>query len=321
MVQPPRRKLPRVRGNRIQFAVVREDADVEAAVVARRPAGRALLIASGGCTALTLAGRFEDLDLVLLDPNEAQLAHVEAKIAALGDDVRRFNVGDDDPAGLSECGNFESLFRGLRGFLHDLVLPRDGWVRFFDEGGEPTFLENPYWPVAFELFFADPLLNTMFGPDATQHAPPGSYPGYFRELFERGLRRPDVRDNRFLHHVLLGCYLPRAMPEFLVRPPRRPRFDLRQGFLPDVEDLDTFDVVGLSNILDWMAPAKVSELVELLCDRLRPGATVVWRQLNNDRDVEALFGDRVTFDRPLADRLHAADRSLFYSSLHIGVRA
>ena len=109
-------------------------------------------------------------------------------------------------------------------FGDHFVLPREAWLRLF--GDEPSAFDiaelraaftNAYWPVGFQLFFSDALLNTMFGPDATQHAVPGSYPGYFQGLIERGLLRDDARNNPFLQHIFLGHYMDReaCVPPFL----------------------------------------------------------------------------------------------------------
>ena len=72
---------------------------MEEAVLRSAHAKRVLLIASGGCTALSLVSRLPDLEIALVDPNSAQLDHVRAKIAALAEpiDLRRFNAGDRDP--------------------------------------------------------------------------------------------------------------------------------------------------------------------------------------------------------------------------------
>ena len=321
-----------MRDNPLQFAVVREDPLLEAEVVRRLGCGRVLLVASGGCMALSLQVLFPDLDLTLVDPNPAQLAHVRAKLDALerlGVAQRgpAFNVGTDDPQGLSERGNFESLFRGLRQLLHDLVLPREDMLAMFQdastlEEGRLVLKESPYWPAAFRMFFCDPFLEAMFGPDATQHATPGSYPAYFQALFESGLAAPGAADNPFLHHVLLGHYLdrPNCLPPFLASPAPRWRLHLVEGLIRDLSDLGSYDLVSLSNIFDWMAPADVSKLVGHLCRDVRPGAAVVYRQLNNQRDLEAVFGEQFRFDGSLGKQLHAADRSLFYSSVHVGIR-
>lgn len=172
----------------LQFAVVREDPRVELDALAASvaPTPRVLLIGSAGCTALALHQERPDAKLTLLDPNPAQHAHVEQKVRALvdGAPLATFNVGDDDPDGLSERGNFEALFRQLRGFLHEFVAPR-AVIDAAAQGDSASFAKlvgSPYWPVAFELFFSDALLVAMFGPAAVQHAVPRSYPAYNRVL-------------------------------------------------------------------------------------------------------------------------------------------
>ena len=330
--------------NRLQFAVTREDPNVELAVLSRFPRSRLLLIASGGCTALTLRALLPDAHITLVDANPEQLQHVDRKLAALrelrgADLLRAFGVGEAGRASeLTEGGNFEGLFRGLRQFTHDFVLPREAWLRLF--GDEPSafdiaelraaFFTNAYWPVGFQLFFSDALLNTMFGPDATQHAVPGSYPGYFQGLIERGLLRDDARNNPFLQHIFLGHYMDReaCVPPFLkpsslhTGAPESARGQLASfaGFVEDLPNLHEHDFVNLSNILDWTAPEGVARLCTRLADRLAPGSVVLWRQLNHQRDIEACFGGRFTFDPDFGAELQRSDRSLFYSSIHVGVR-
>ena len=318
--------------NPIQFAVVREDPLTEFAVLDRYPRQRLLLIASGGCTALSLLSQRPSLQITVLDPNLAQLDLLQRKIEALAisdraERLRCFNVGDDDRSGLSECGNFESLFRGLRAFIFEFVLPQGAMLRLFTERGalaEATtqLFEHPYWPVAFDLFFSDPLLNTMFGPDATQHADPNSYPTYFQQLFERGLTQPEAMDNPFLHHVFLGHYLdrPNCLPPFLMQAAPYHPLEVHHGFIDESVDLVAFDLIGLSNIMDWMAPEMVEALMQKILRETRPDTVVMWRQLNNMRDIADLLKPEYCFDPTWERTLWERDRSLFYTSLHIGVR-
>lgn len=322
----------RMRGNKIQFAVVREDPALPATLVDRFAARRVLLIGSGGCTGLTLRCLHPDLKITLLDPNPAQLALIERKASALGappGSRRRalFNIDDDRADGLSQCGNFESLFRGLRGFLNEFIATDAEILHWFTGTATPielaaAALQDPYWPVAFELFLHAALLNTMFGPDATQHAQPGTYPRYFRERFERGLARADARDNYFLHHMLLGRYLDResSLPIHLARSTAGGPLELRCGLVQDCADLATFDLVDLSNIMDWMAPAAIATLADALT-QMHPGAAIVYRQLNNRADRQAAFGGAFRFDPDLGHALLARDRSLFYESIHVGIRS
>ncbi|MGH7295555.1 MAG: DUF3419 family protein, partial [Polyangiaceae bacterium] len=176
--------------NSVQFAVVREDPLVEAALLERldRPR-RALLIASGGCTAFSLRALRPELEITLLDANAAQLDLVRRKAEALravgaAERRRLFDVGDRAAGGLVSCGNFESLFRSFRDLVLDLVVPYDDLRRAFEDGtigalAEERIFPSRFWRAAFDAHFCDALLDAIFGPAATQHAPKGSYPGYF----------------------------------------------------------------------------------------------------------------------------------------------
>ena len=166
------------------------------------------------------------------------------------------------------------------------------------------------------------MLNAMFGPDATQHAEPGSYPTYFRRVFEDGLTREGAGDNPFLHHVFLGHYLDRegCLPHFLTVPAPEYRFSFRDGTIDAAVDLSAYGFIDLSNIFDWMGPSEVGSLFDKICAESGPGTVVMWRQLNNTRNLEERLRGDFAFDARWQQRLHALDRSLFYSSVHVGVR-
>jgi S-adenosylmethionine-diacylglycerol 3-amino-3-carboxypropyl transferase len=341
-----------MRAPELKFAVVREDPDLEDVVLLRVTRGRtdprALIVASGGCTALTLLGRRPGLALTAFDLNPAQLAHVQDKAAAVArGELRRLNVGDADPAGLNQRGEFEKLFRTLRAFLTEFVVPPDELARFFDPEQDSasrrarveTWAQSRYFPVAFSLAFHDHLLHAMFGPAATQHAEPGSYPGYFQDVFLRGLRREDAHRNYFLQHVLLGQYLPGCEPDYLrprgVSPAPRPverslrlavpldSLRLVEGSLLDVlavPELAAQDLYSLSNIFDWSEDALVAQWVEALKRAAPPGSAVLMRQLNNRRDLRRFFAPEFVFDDALGDELWRRDRSLFYGRIEVGFR-
>lgn len=317
----------------VQFAIVREDPATEEAIL-RDDDREMLMVASAGCTALALAARHPSLTLTLFDMNPRQLALVQEKasaLAALGDDAeraRRFGVDDPDPESLSGRGNFEALFRGLGAFLDELVIDRAARRQAFLDaaGGGPlpiadVISAHRFWPVAFDLFFADPLLHEMFGPAATQHAA-GSYARYFQRAVEAGMRRADAGTNPWLAHVLVGCFLASALPPLLLdpRPPAEDQLVLIEGTLDVVGDLGRFDVIQLSNIFDWTAPAEVQRLCARLGDEMKPGARVVIRQLNSCMTLPAWLGERFTIDAERDAALLAADRSLFYDRLLVAER-
>lgn len=316
-----------MRRNPLQFAIVREDPEVELALLPK-DAGAALLVASGGCTALAVGALRPDVDLTLVDPNPAQLALVREKLAALrahppgsAARARAFGVGVDDPSSLAQRGNFEALFRAQRAFLDALSLPHDARRRVLLDGDDvDAMIGDPYWPVSFEMFFCDPLLETMFGPAATQHAVRGSYPGYFRAAYERGLRRPDRATNPFLHHLLLGFWVESALPTYVQAPapPRDPA--LLQATLLEAPRFDRFDLISLSNVLDWSDVREIEALSRRLVDECRPGTVVVARQLNNAAPIEEGLSPAFRFDHARAADLHARDRSLFYERLLVAVK-
>lgn len=318
-----------MRDNPIQFAVVREDPEIEAALVRAAGARSALLIGSGGCTALSLRALFPELALTLVDPNPAQLDLIARKAAALAEGApkERFNIGDDSPDGLNACGNFESLFRGLRAFIQEFVLPASELEDLLTDPvrlrqAPERLFSHRYWKTAFDLYFADSLLNTMFGSEATRYAEPGSYPAYFRGVFENGLIRPGAEENYFLHHAFLGRYIdkPGCLPLYLARRPHPARFETIAGRIEAVDDFGRFDLIALSNIFDWTDRGDVAAIAARIKREARSGATIVFRQLNNVTDFAALFKPELRFDGAMAARLHDADRSLFYSALCIGTK-
>ncbi|WP_338864438.1 DUF3419 family protein [Myxococcus stipitatus] len=313
---------------RLKFAVVREDPRLEQFLIERTQARSLLTVASGGCTLLTLAHENPSVELVGFDFNPRQLDHVREKAASLGTAApEHFNLRAATPTGLNQRGEFEGLFRTLRHFIEEFVAPSHQLQAFFEPTTSPSerntlrtsWFASAYWPVAFQLAFADGLLHAMFGPAATQHAAPGSYPGYFQATFERGLRREDAHRNPYLQHILLGAYRPEDGPSYLRATSPRP-FQLIQGSLPDVPGLGRFDVISLSNIFDWSDDTLVAEWAALLSREARPGCAVLLRQLNNQRDLRRFFSPAFEFDDALGTRLQAQDRSLFYERIEVGFR-
>jgi S-adenosylmethionine-diacylglycerol 3-amino-3-carboxypropyl transferase len=311
---------------RIKFAVVREDPDVEHALCLHTKAERVLVVASGGCTALTLKYRVPGVAVTAFDLSDAQLAHVgDKRLAVARGDLRALGVGDDSPESLNQRGEFESLFRTLRRFLEEMVTARGSIARYFHPDTPAVdrralvegWRSSRYWPVTFSLAFHDALLNTMFGPAATQHAEPGSYPRYFQRAFERGLLRDDGAANPFLAHVLLGTYLPGHPPDY-VHAGRLLDVELVPGQLPDVAGLGRYDLVSLSNVFDWSDDTLVARWGQSL-RALRPGAAIVIRQLNNRREVAQLLPG-FEWDAALGQDLLSRDRSLFYERILVGFR-
>ena len=115
-----------MRDNPVQFAVVREDPNTELRTLLGKHPKRILSIGSGGCTALALSQTYPDTEIILVEPNEAQIALIQQKAHALENLQKtekraRFNIAPsewipetfispDRAPGLNNSGNFESLF-------------------------------------------------------------------------------------------------------------------------------------------------------------------------------------------------------------------
>jgi len=317
--------------NLVQFAVVREDPECELRVVRSVGARRALLIGSGGCTAFALRSRHPEIELVLVEPNPAQRELMGRKIEALGTLRGRalfdaFDVGEralDAQLGWTQCGNFEALFRSLRRFLNEFVAAPSEIRDYFESPRAEVataWFASRYWKAAFAMHFCDALLEAMFTKAATQHALPGSYPAYFQAAFERGLLRADAKDNYFLHHVLLGHYRARALPTYLTTPPELRGIEFRSCRIEEVEDFSEFDLIHLSNVMDWMEDDAIETLFGRLRRTTRSGATVVWRQLNNNAALHSRLGHEFHFESALESELLEKDRSLFYCRIGIARR-
>lgn len=311
----------------LKFAVVREDARTEAAIVERFRVREALLVCSGGCTALSLRAMFEDLRLTVFDANAAQLKQLQAKAdAAQRGALSELNVGVDNPHALNQRGAFEGLFRLLREGIENLVCSQEDIATYFSpQTSHETRMQmveawtaSPYWLPVFHSTFHDGLLHAMFGPAATQHADEGSYPGYFADVIRRGLEDSKGFKNPFLQHIFLGYYRRDDAPLY-VSGTSLTKMELVHGGLLQVPDVNRFDLIQLSNIFDWSDDTLVEEWAQYLRS-MKSQSVILLRQLNNQRDLRRFFEPHFVFDDAFAEDLLLNDRSLFYNRIEVGVR-
>jgi S-adenosylmethionine-diacylglycerol 3-amino-3-carboxypropyl transferase len=312
--------------NSIQFAVVREDPQIELDIVSKFRLKRATLIGSGGCTAFCLKTMNPDIEISLIEPNTAQIGLIKEKIRALKtykkeDLYRKFGVGNSDSESFIECGNFESLFRQFRLFVQEFIISEAEIERAFNDNSPRIWQEvfkHSFWQVAFDLFFSDSILKTMFGEAAIQHAPKDSYPIYFRNVLEKGLLRSDAHRNYFLHHIFLGFYFPdeNSLPDYLVNLPKNLEFEFFDGFAQDFAQFKGRQLVHFSNIFDWCDENIVKEIINSAIENLEKGSIVVFRQLNNRKNYREFFGQNFKWSD--TNEVVEKDRSLFYEKLEIG---
>jgi S-adenosylmethionine-diacylglycerol 3-amino-3-carboxypropyl transferase len=234
-----------------------------------------------------------------------------------------FGVGPDG------AGRYEMLFGKLREALssekHSLAE-----LLTLTDTGEQTRRVAPGTPLgraldgAFRRVMALPNLLRLFGRGAVANrALP--FHRHFAIRTRRVLASLPAAGNPYLAQLFLGRFSGSARYRWLKapRPDRLPLTTFETGGM--LEALQgspprSFDLVHLSNILDWLSPRQAAALLRAAFQALDRGGRVVVRQLNSMLDIPGLapeFGWR----NSLAEELHARDRSFFYRALHIGGRA
>ena len=250
----PRRELPGARDDRLYFAQVREDPAMEIEALRVGPAETAVVVSSGGCTALSLlatsAGRVIGVDL-----NRSQNHLVELKVAAIRGLDRETSVGflggaqasgqarwetfvalqslispaarrywerhaDWIRAGVIRCGVSERFIRTVLGAVRAAVYPRARVgallaCRTLEE--QRAFFETRWNTRRWRWLFSVLLNRFVFR--RTYHPSfytyaTESFPQHFRRLAERTLTEIPIRSNYFLHQMLTECY-----PSAEVAPP------------------------------------------------------------------------------------------------------
>ncbi|OYQ61885.1 hypothetical protein B9G53_25190 [Pseudanabaena sp. SR411] len=217
----------------IAFSQVREDPRIELRVIQelakhQRPL-RIFLVASGGCTALSLLTSPAIAKIEAIDLNPAQLHLVELRRQALlhlSLDVQLRLIGVDQSAsdrdrlsiyanlraylpkptqafwdarqeqiafGVNRVGRFEQLFRGLAAKFAQLgIAPLK----------EPlTAIQHPQWRNLFEQVFERERLVQTFGEAAVNYSMDRSFGEHFADVFAQALQRFHPNQNYFLTQV------------------------------------------------------------------------------------------------------------------------
>jgi len=338
--------------NDIQFAVVREDPEIFMQDMQDKKVNKVLMIGSGGCSALSYKSVMPHLDITLLDMNPAQLNLVKAKVQAFKDvdndsnyrtsalfknaaikhrfgilDENGQKVGNKEVNTLSSNGNFESLFRQLMSFVFEFVVDKKELKLLLEEKEEEKVIKksqeifsNKYWNLAFKLYFSDDILITMFGMDAVQHAEPGSYPAYFQKVFENAILKSNRNENYFLDHILFDEYREKNLPYYLKEIPSNMDFTYILGQFSDIKNIKDFDMIDLSNIFDWMDISEVTKIINVLKNKMKIGSMIIFRQINNYKNITEIFGEEFSFDEDKCQKLKEKSRSMFYNRTNLGIK-
>ena len=229
--------------------------------------------------------------------------------------------------GPDHCGRYEWLFARLRNLLaqrsdeiRNLMLLRDP-IQQAELVAPGTDLGD-----AIETGLAETMelsrLVKIFGPDATANRVQ-PFAAHFLEQTRKILAFMPAADNPFLHQIFLGSFIGALWPWLRADrlgslPETTYSHATMDGVLQTLPD-QSYDLVHLSNILDWIKPTEALRVLGNAYRRLAPGGLVVIRQLNSRLDIRGIpSGFQWLHD--LSDQLHQSDRSFFYRSLHVGMK-
>lgn len=333
----------------VAFAQVKEDPLIDAAALELatrhldRPANVAM-IASGGCTAAYLLTQpLKIANLTLIDANPAQLELSQKKINFLttpptsGETALHLlghsqNLPDQATPALDYDGRFEHIFAIMRRHL-DLAQTQDLLQLYSPQAQRDWLSQNPDFSnrllAALDLTFSQKNLTTLFGPLATSNAIQ-PFSTHFHQRTIWSIQNQPCASNYFLQQFLTDCRgRPSAAPQWLREPwpadtspqtQNSPQIQY-QNMTTDLALADTpdrYDLIQLSNILDWLPPDDIANTLRIAHAALQPNGVLLVRQLNSRTDLDAHIARAgYTLLPDLAARLHLEDRSFFYRRLHI----
>jgi S-adenosylmethionine-diacylglycerol 3-amino-3-carboxypropyl transferase len=344
----------------ISFSQVREDPTIELRVIQQLAQTqnhplRILIIASGGCTVLSLLSEANIQQIDAVDLNPAQLHLVELRRQALlhlqvkeqldligatkitqAERVKLYNQIAPNLAiftrnywdarieqiafGVNQVGKFEQLFRELS-------------ASFTASGLNPlhnpdTVIANPLWTSIFETVFERQKLARIFGDDAVNYSMDRSFGEHFADVFAKALRKY-TSSNYFLTQVWSDSYFDGldGVPLYLqphtqtcIRELGTSRLHLHQGaFAQKMLELNAkFDLIQFSNISDWMPPTDLDEMLQNAVHCLKPGGALIGRRLNGDHHLASVMAKHIYINEQLNHELLESDRSFFYREVVVG---
>jgi S-adenosylmethionine-diacylglycerol 3-amino-3-carboxypropyl transferase len=261
-------------------------------------------------------------------PAVQRRARLTAELDALGLPADALGpIGVVAALGPDFAGRYERLFVALRAAMADSGAALEAVLQLTDPReqarrvGPGTALGRALDDAFDQVFCLDNLV-CLFGAAATANRVE-PFARHFAARTRHVLATMPAADNPYLWQMLAGRFPAAASAPWLAAAPSPQMPGVT--WTSDVMDAalraaapGSFDLIHLSNILDWLKPADARATLELARTALRPGGRVVIRQLNSALDVRSA-GSLFSWDA-CSEALHARDRSFFYRALHIGAK-
>jgi len=229
--------------------------------------------------------------------------------------------------GPDAAGRYEGLFSKLREELNKVA----GDVKALLQLRDPIEQSRRVHPstqfgealdAAFDSVMALPNLIALFGEGATRNRCE-PFSRHFAARTRHVLATLPAAENPYLWQLLRGTFPDGVTYPWLSapKPVKLPEVHWTVASMADTlrGRKEEFDVIHLSNILDWLSPEEARSTLDSAWSALRRGGLLSIRQLNSSLNVQA-SGTQFEWLAAPAGELHARDRSFFYRKLHFGLK-
>lgn len=185
------------------------------------------------------------------------------------------------------------------------------------------------WKLLFPLLLNRWTFKRTYEPEFFEEVENPSFAAHFRALLEHALCDVPVRNNYFLHQMLLGTYptqVAEGVPPYLDRTLReimRIRLDCLElvdggyaEYLAICEE-SSVDGLAISNICEWLDASGIERLFEQVVRVAKPGARFCFRNFVGYTDIPQRFLDVVIEDPSAGRKAILRDRSCLQSRIVI----
>lgn len=260
------------------FAKTREDPSVELSIINK--CNDVLMVCSGGCSVLACIKRGTSIDCI--DSSKEQISILQEKIQLINSS--NTEAYEKSLMEIYKRGVFENL-------LSDLVSSNFDWDTLFNKK----------------------YLSTLFTDNATKHTI--EFKEHFKRIFTK-YHFEDPETNHFNSQAVHGRYgadKPLYYSNFEnIRNYRSALCFINQELLTYLQTTNKkYDMIQISNIMDWICDTDRKEMVKHIKRVLRIGGFVVARRLNGDYCLGDYFDDSFELYR------ECVDKSYFYSEVSI----
>lgn len=230
--------------------------------------------------------------------------------------------------GLDFTGRYEKVFEALRNHLSNYKEEIENIFKINNIEEQIKYLSSETeLGQAFDKAFVEVMsqenLVKLFGKKATANRVQ-NFSKHFVERIRVYLSNHLASKSPWLANMLLGHFNNNLMFPWLTSKINKdlPEINYVNSFMNNALDQakpNTYHIVHLSNIIDWLTPEEAEKTLELAYNALKPGGIVIIRQLNSNVDIVKL-GKKFNWDLKTSKEFLHNDHSFFYRNFFIGFK-